>query len=79
MNRNHVIRMRHLILLDIGIVFLSFVLAGLIRFETTADIAANLARHSSLLWLSLLIRLPTYLLLPVACLKQMVTTAPPSL
>lgn len=61
MRNNFVIRSRYLILTDIGIVFLSFFLAGLVRFETAADIMGLFARHDSLLWLSLLIRIPIYL------------------
>ena len=63
MPNSPVIRSRYLILVDIGIAFLSFVLAGLIRFETTVGVAVHFARHNSLLWLSLLIRIPIYLAL----------------
>lgn len=60
-NNAVILRSRYLILTDIGIVFLSFFLAGLIRFETTFGVAVHFARHDSLLWLSLLIRIPIYL------------------
>ncbi len=50
-----------LVQIDIGVIFLSFVLAGLIRFETTSGVVDSFARYQSLLWVSLFVRIPIYL------------------
>ncbi len=61
MSNNSTIRRRHLILMDMGFICLSFILVGLIHFESTPNIVLLFTRHESLLWLSLLIRIPIYL------------------
>ena len=62
MRGSPVVRMRHLIAIDMGAMALSFVLAVLLRFDTTSVIGANLHKYGSLLCLSFLIRFPVYLL-----------------
>lgn len=60
MNNKFVIQRRYLVLLDVTIIFWSFILACLLRFETTTGIVGNMARFDTLLWLSLIVRLPLY-------------------
>ncbi|MCL4294655.1 MAG: dTDP-glucose 4,6-dehydratase [Anaerolineae bacterium] len=61
MIKSTITRRRTLIVIDTGVIFLSFLLAGLIRFEVTAEMFYSFYAYQSLLWVSLLVRLPVYL------------------